>query len=109
MKLARYVMKKHKKCIVFENSCSKNFVDFQEKHPGEIAFLSKVAGYQTLTGNVLLGNLGNFENRFHKKHLQMLASAISCPWKMFRPNFFFPKNVSFNFVFNGICSQGLSV
>ena len=57
MKLARYVMKKHKKCIVFENSCSKNFVNFQEKHPGEIAFLSKVAGYLTLTGNVLLGNL----------------------------------------------------
>ena len=43
--------------LVSENSCSKNFVNFQEKHPGEIAFLNKVVGYLTLTGNVLLGNL----------------------------------------------------
>ena len=35
----------------------KNFVNFQEKHPGEIAFLNKVAGYLTLTGNVLLEHL----------------------------------------------------
>ena len=49
MKLAKYV--------VSENSCSKNFVNFQEKHPGETAFLNKVAGYLTLTGNILLGNL----------------------------------------------------
>ena len=55
MKLAKYVMKKLKRikeCIVSENSCSKNFVYFQEKHPSEIAFLNKVAGYQTLTGIV---------------------------------------------------------
>ena len=57
MKLAKYVMKKHKRMLVSENSCLKNFVNFQEKHPGEIAFLNKVAGYLTLTGNVLLGNL----------------------------------------------------
>ena len=57
MKLAKHVMKKDKKCVVSENSCSKNFVNFQEKHSGEIAFLNKVAGYLTLTGNVLLGNL----------------------------------------------------
>ena len=45
-------------CAVSENtSCSKNFVKFQEKRRGEIAFLNKVAGYLTLTGNVLLGNL----------------------------------------------------
>ena len=49
--------KETQKNVVSENSCSKNFVNFQEKHPGEIAFLNKVAGYLTLTGNVLLGNL----------------------------------------------------
>ena len=48
-----------KECVVSENSCSKNFANFQEKHPGEIAFLNKVAGYLALTGNVLLGNLWN--------------------------------------------------
>ena len=58
MKLAKYVMKKHKRmCSFSENSCSKNFINFQEKHPGEIAFLNKVTGYLTLTGNVLLRNL----------------------------------------------------
>ena len=36
-----------------------NSVNFQEKHSGEIAFLNKVAGYLTLTDNVLLGNLWN--------------------------------------------------
>ena len=59
MKLAKYVLEKLKRMtiiVVSENSCSKNFVNFQEKHPGEIAFLNKVTGYLTLTGNVL-GNL----------------------------------------------------
>ena len=37
-------------CAVSENNCSKNFVNFQGKNPGEIAFLNKVAGYQTLMG-----------------------------------------------------------
>ena len=73
-----------KECVVSESSCSKNFVNFQEKHPGEIAFLNKVAGYLTLTGNVL-GNLWNFQNRLHKKHSWMSASAISYHWKMFQP------------------------
>ena len=78
------------KNVVSENSCSKYFVNFQEKHPGEIAFLNKIAGYLTLTGNtlnrnVLLGNLRNFQNRFHKKHRRMPTSAISCCWKMFQP------------------------
>ena len=34
-------------------------------------------GDLTLTGNVLLGNLWNFQNSFHKKYLWMVASAIS--------------------------------
>ena len=38
MELAKYVMKKHKECAVSENSCSKNFINFQEKHPHEITF-----------------------------------------------------------------------
>ena len=43
--------------LVSENSCSKNFVIFQEKHPLKLFFLNKVAGHPTLTGNILLGNL----------------------------------------------------
>ena len=78
------LLKITKECVVSGNSCSKHFVNFQEKHPCEIAFLNKVAGYLTLTGNVL-GNLENFQNRFRKKHPQMPVSAISCRWKMFRP------------------------
>ena len=39
-----------KECVVSENSCSKNLVNVQEKHPFEIAFFKKVAGYLTLTG-----------------------------------------------------------
>ena len=49
--------KKGNKDVVSENRCSKNFVNFQEKHPREIIFLNKVAGYLTLVGNVLVGNL----------------------------------------------------
>ena len=57
MKLAKHVTRNTKECVVSENRCSKNFVNFQEKHLGEITFLNKVAGYLTLTGNVLLENL----------------------------------------------------
>ena len=106
--------KNDNKYIVSENSCSKNFVNFQEKHPCEIAFLNKVAGYLTLTGNVFLGNLWNFQNSFPKKHLQMMASAISYNWKMFWPKYIFQKISHLIFliyvlIFNGMCSQGLSV
>ena len=80
-----------KEYVFSENSCSKNFINFQEKHPGEIAFLNKVTGYLTVTGSVLLQNLWNFQNRFHKKHPWMQASAISCCWKIFRPNIFLKK------------------
>ena len=59
--------KNDNKCVVSENTCSKSFVNFQEKHPREIAFLNKVTGDLTLTGNVLLKNLWKFENSFHKK------------------------------------------
>ena len=97
-----------KECVFSENSCLKNFINFQEEHPPEIAFLNKVASYLTLTGNVLLGSLWNFQNRFHKKHPGMLASAISCRWKMFRPKDIF-KKISFDFIFNGMCSEALSV
>ena len=42
--------KNTKECVVSENSWSKNFVNLQEKHPGEITFLNKVEGYLILTG-----------------------------------------------------------
>ena len=57
MKLAKYVMKNSKECVVLEKSSSKDFVIFQEKHPHETALLNKVAGYVMFTGNVFLGNL----------------------------------------------------
>ena len=79
------------KYVISENSCSKNFVHFQEKHPREITVLNKVAGYLALTGNVLLGSLCNFQNSFHKKHPRMAASAISYHWKMFRQKYIFQK------------------
>ena len=44
-------------CVVSEGSCSKNFVNFQEIYSGQIAFLSKIGGFLTLTGNTLLGYL----------------------------------------------------
>ena len=79
-----------KECVVSENSCSKNFLNFQEKHPSEIAFLSKVAGYLTLTGNVLLGNLWNFQNRFQETRnnckcrlLQLVVTGKCFNQKMF--------------------------
>ena len=85
-----------KECVVSENSCSKNFINFQEKHPGEIAFLNKVAGYLTLTGNVLLGNLWNFQNSFHKKHPQMPASELVVTENV-STKIYFSKNISFDF------------
>ena len=90
------------KYVISENSCSKNFIHFQEIHPPETAFLNEVAGYLTLTGKVLLGNLCNFKNNFHKKHQRMAAFAISYHWKMFRPKYNFQK-ISFNF-FNSIAT-----
>ena len=36
-----------KECIFSENSCLKNFLNFQEIYPSEIAFLNKVAGCLT--------------------------------------------------------------
>ena len=102
------------KYVVSENSCSKNFANFQEKHPPEIAFMNKVTGYLTLTGNVLLENLWNFQSSFHKKHSRMVASAINYSWKIFRPKYIIPKIFHSIFliyllIFNGMCSQGLSV
>ena len=83
--------KTQKQCVVSENSCSRNFVNFQEKHPCETSLLNKVAGYVTLTGKNFLGNLWNLWNSFHKKHLWMLATAISYHWKMLQPKWFFRK------------------
>ena len=43
--------------FVSENSRSKNFVNFKEKHPRGDAFFKNIAGYLSLTRDVLLGNL----------------------------------------------------
>ena len=63
------------KYVISENSFSKKICIFARKTSCEIAFLNKVAGYLTLTGNVLSGNLRNFNNSFHKKHPRMAASS----------------------------------
>ena len=43
--------------FISENSYSKNFVNFQEKHARESAFAKRIADCLTLSGNVFLGNL----------------------------------------------------
>ena len=53
--------------FVSENSCSKNFINFQEKHFCECCRLPDT--YWECSP-------GKFS--FHKKQLQMAASAISC-------------------------------
>ena len=83
--------KNSNKYVVSENSCSKNFINFQEKHPCEIAFLNKVAGYLTLFFSVLLGNLWNFQNSFHPQMAQLVVTG-----KCFNQNIFF-KKISFDF------------
>ena len=97
------IQKNGNKYVASENSCSKNFVQIQEKPPHEIAFLNKI-----------LGKLLNSQNSFHKKHAWMVASAINCHWKMFSPKYIFQKishSIFFVYVliFSGMCSQGLSV
>ena len=77
-----------KKCVVSKNSCSKNFINLQEKHRWNCFFKQS---YLTLTGNVLLENLWNFQSSFHEKNPRMPASAISCYWKTFRPKYIFQK------------------
>ena len=42
------------KYVFSENSCENFFFKFPEQHSHEIAFLNKIAGYLTLTGNVFL-------------------------------------------------------
>ena len=102
-----------KKCVVFENSCLKNFVNVQEKHPGEIAFLSKVAGYLTLTGNVFLGNFFCSSGKFSEQVSQETpANAGFCnklSLEKVSTKIYFSKYISFDLIFNDMCSQGLSV
>ena len=72
MKLAKYLMKKLKRMAInmlFLRIAVWKISNILKKHPCEMAFFKKVAGYLTLTGNDLLGNLCNFKNSFHKKHL----------------------------------------
>ena len=66
-----------KECVVSENSHSKNFVNFQEKHPGEIAFLNEVAGYLTVTGIYEILRTG-FTRNTHKCQLLQLVVAGKC-------------------------------
>ena len=103
-----------KECVVSENSCSENFVNFQEKYPGEIDFLNKVAGYLTLTGNVLLGNLWNFQKTFIRNTRECRLLPLVVTGKCFDQNIFFKKYIirffSFTSWYSMACvPQGLSV
>ena len=72
-------------------SSSKNFLIFQGKQICGTTFWNKVAGYLKFPAKVFVGNLWNFQNRFYKKHPQMVASATE---KRFEQNIFFKKKKS---------------
>ena len=92
------------KYVVSENSSSKNLVNFQEKHPLEIAFWSKAAGYLTVTVNILMGNLWNFQDSFPKNSPQTaFCNQLSLENVVSQSIFLI--NV---FIFNGTRSQGLT-
>ena len=61
------------------------FNKFPRKPSPEFAYLNKVAGYLTLTGNVLPGNLWNFQSSFYRKHPH--------PGKCFDQKIFFKKSL----------------
>ena len=85
MKLAKYVMKKHKRMCSFLEQLSEKSSKFPRKTSPEIPFLNKVAGYLTLTGNVLSsGKFMKFSEQVSQE-MRMPPSAFSCGWKMFRP------------------------
>ena len=79
------------KYVISEGSCLKNFVHFQEKHPREISFLNKVAGYLTLTGDVLLGNLCILRTVFTKSTCKWWLLQLVITGKCFDQNTFFKK------------------
>ena len=83
--------KKTKEFVVSGNSCSKNFVNFQEKHPPPNCFFEQSCRLLDTYWECSSGKLRNFQNRFPRKYPQMPASAISSPWKMFQPKGFFKK------------------
>ena len=77
MKLAKYIMKKIKRMamnalfmFVSENSCSKDFVNFRERHHCESCRLPNF--YWECPPEKFM----KFSK--HIKHQQMAASAISC-------------------------------
>ena len=78
-----------KECVVFENSCSKNFVNFQEKHPREIAFLNKVAVYLTL--GMLWEIYEIFRTGFTRKTRECRLLQLVVAGKCFNQNIFLKK------------------
>ena len=102
-KLIRQTQLSCNKYVVSENSYSKNFIHFQEKHPCKIAFLDKVAGYLILMKiffweiyeifrlKMFFREIYEIFRSFHKKHTRKAASAISYHWKMFRLKYIFQK------------------
>ena len=89
MKSAKYVMKKHKRMCSFWEYLFQKFRKFPRKASRWNCFFKRSCRLPD-TGNVLLGNLWNFKNRFHKKHPRMPASAVVAG-KCFDQNIFFKK------------------
>ena len=89
------------------------FRKFPRKTSVEIAFLSKVAGYLTLTGNVFLGNFFCSSGKFSEQVSQETpANAGFCnklSLEKVSTKIYFSKYISFDLIFNDMCSQGLSV
>ena len=91
-----------KECVVSENSCSKNFVNFEEKHPREITLLNKVAGYVTCFLGVFFWEIYEFfrtastRNTREYRLLQLVVTG-----KCFDQNIFFKKYLIrfFSFMF----------
>ena len=84
--------KNSKEFVVSENIQE----NFQEKHPGKIAFLNKVASYLALTGDVPLWNLWNFRTAFTRNTRECWRLQLFVTRKCFDQNIF-SKNISFDF------------
>ena len=75
--------------FISENSCSKNFVNFQEKHAPESAFVNRAADCLTLSGNVFLGIYEIFRTTFPRNTRNWRLLQLVFTEKRFNQNIYF--------------------
>ena len=97
-----------KECVVSENSCSKMFVNFQEKHPMKLLFEAKLQVTWHLLG-IFFWEIyeiirRSFARNTRECRLLQLVSLENVSTKTY-----FSKNISFDSIFSGMCFQGLSM